>query len=905
MAKYNKMKKILAIDDQIDNLITLKAVIKTQLKDYEVLTATSGKEGIELAIEEQPDTILLDIIMPEMDGFETCRKLKESDLTKHIPIILLTAIKTDPKSRVKGLEIGADAFLSKPIDPYELMAQVGVTLRIKKAEDKLREDKQQLANKVLEKTSELQESEERFKKAILLSPNPIMIYNEDGKLLQISKGFTFFSGYNFNDVPTFDDFLEKALLKDKLSKYSFNKFIEEKESQDLGNWEIKTKTGDTRFWQIYITPLGIFEDGKKSLLTAAFDITPRIKAQEELLKLNVAIEQSANTIVITNAEGKIEYTNPIFEKISGYTCEEVIGQNPRILNAGTLPKEHYDEMWKTISSGKIWEGEFHNKKKNGELYWEHAIISPIKNQKGIIKNYLAVKENITEKKLAVEALKKSEYQYKTLFENAGDGICILDLEGNIIVANKSFANMHGYSINETKNLNVTDIDTPETAIKFKNRIKRIIDGKIMRISVDHYHKNGNIINLDVIACPIELENQNRIVAFHRDVTKQKETTKNLEKALEKATEADRLKTAFLHNVSHEIRTPMNGIMGFADLLTNPELSHEDMLNYVDVISISGRRMLNTLNQLMDISMLETGQAKMHLSVFNINKELNRNLSFFLPEVDKKGMTISLSKDLQDEDTEIKADKEKFNAILTNLIKNSIKYSAEGKIEFGYKLKGNQLEFYVRDEGIGIPPDRQEAIFERFVQADIEDKKAYEGAGLGLSISKSYVEMMDGKIWVESEPGKGSKFYFTLPFTKVAKTNVSQKADIEKTQIIKQKNKVKLLIVEDEEFADAYLTEILDEEQFELLHAADGVEAVNASKENPDLDIILMDIKLPLKDGFIATKEIREFNKKVKIIAQTAYALPGDKEKTLNAGCDDYISKPIIKEVLLEKISKHI
>lgn len=897
------MKKILAIDDQIDNLITLKAVIKTQLKDYEVITSTSGKEGIELAIEEQPDTILLDIIMPEMDGFETCKNLKSNDLTKHIPIILLTAIKTDPKSRVKGLEIGADAFLSKPIDPYELMAQVGVTLRIKKAEDELREDRKLLAQKVSEKTSELQESEERFKKAILLSPNPIMIHNEDGELLQSSKGFSLNSGYTKDDVPTYKDFLNKAITNKNLSNYNFNNFIELNDSQDLGNWEINTKTGDTRFWQTFVTPLGKFKDGKKSLLTAAFDITPRIKAQEELLKLNIAIEQSANTVVITNTEGNIEYTNPTIEKVSGYSSEEAMGQNPRFLNAGTLPKEYYTEMWKTISAGKIWEGEFHNKKKSGELYWEHAIITPIKNQEGIIKNYLAVKENITEKKLAAESLKKSEHQYKTLFENAGDGICIIDLGGNIIEANQSFADMHGYSISEARSLNVTNIDTPETANKFKSRIKKIIDGQTIRINVDHRHKNGNIIHLDVIACPIELENQNRIVAFHRDITKQIETKKNLEKALEKATEADRLKTAFLHNVSHEIRTPMNGIMGFADLLKTPDLSYQDMMNYVDVISISGRRMLNTLNQLMDISMLETGQSKMHLSIFNINEELERNLSFFKPEVDNKGMTISFNKNLDDNDALVKTDKEKFNAVIANLIKNSIKYSNKGNIEFGYKLNGKQLIFYVKDEGIGIPPNRQEAIFERFVQADIEDKKAYEGSGLGLSISKSYVEMMEGKIWVESEPGKGSTFYFTLPYSKIQSEPAANKITSDKAHIIKPTKKVKLLIVEDEEFADAYLTEILNEDYFELLHAYDGVDAVNTSRDNPDLDIILMDIKLPLKDGYTATKEIRKFNTKVKIIAQTAYALSGDKEKTIKAGCDDYISKPIDKTLLLQKINK--
>ncbi|PLX12326.1 MAG: hypothetical protein C0598_06225, partial [Marinilabiliales bacterium] len=887
------MKKILAIDDQPDNLVTLKAVLKTQLKNCEVITARSGQEGIDLAIEHQPDTILLDIIMPEMDGFETCNKLKENHQTNHIPIILITAIKTDPKSRIRGLEIGADSFLSKPIDPYELIAQVKVTLRIKQAEDELRKDKKVLKKRVEEKTSELKKSEDRFKTAIALSPNPVMIINEDGSIIQLSKGFTDYSGFDVKEVSNFDEFTKKLNINRGNKKIKFSEYFDKQETEDIGLWDITSINGTSRNWQVYLTPLGSFQDGKKSLLAVAFDITERIKAQDELIKLNHAIEQSANTIVITDTEGRIEYVNPAFTKVTGFSIEEAIGENPRILNAGTTSDEYYKKMWETISSGKVWEGEFHNKTKSGEYFWEHVIITPIKDKYGKIKNYLSVKENITDQKKAIELLKKSEYQYKTLFDNAGDGIGIIDQMGNIMVSNESFAKMHGYTIEETAKLNIKDLDTPETAKEFKSRMDKIIKGEIVNLNVDHYHKNGNIIHLNVTACPIEIDGENQIVGFHRDVTKQIETTKNLKEALEKAKEADKLKTAFLHNVSHEIRTPMNGILGFADLLKSPDITQEDMNSYIDVISISGKRMLNTLNQLMDISILETGQAKLFLTSISLKSELENIRSFFMAEAEDKGLSIDLNLTKKDAKTLLKTDKDKFRTILNNLIKNAIKYSKEGTIEIGFNVSGERIIFYVKDDGIGISEDRQDAVFERFVQADIEDKKAFEGSGLGLSISKSYVELMGGKMWLESKPGKGSTFFFTLPHIKSENEIISKKNP-------KNKN-LKILIVDDEDFASIYLTDVLSERKYKLLHATNGKDAIDIVKGNPDIDIVLMDIKMPILDGISATKEIRKFNKEIIIIAQTAYALEGDREKTLEAGCNDYISKPIDKQKLFKKL----
>lgn len=240
----------------------------------------------------------------------------------------------------------------------------------------------------------------------------------------------------------------------------------------------------------------------------------------------------------------------------------------------------------------------------------------------------------------------------------------------------------------------------------------------------------------------------------------------LNRAKEKAEESDRLKSAFLANMSHEIRTPMNGIIGFADLLKEPGLSGDEQQRYIQLIEKSGKRMLSIINDIVDISKIEAGLIQLNYKVVNINTKMEFIYSFFKPQADAKGLELRYTTSLQDPETLIRTDGEKLYAILTNLVKNAIKYTPAGSIEFGYTLDEcrQYLYFYVKDTGIGIKADRHEAIFERFIQADIEDRMAYQGAGLGLAISKAYAEMLGGKIGVESEEGRGSTFYFYLPYT---------------------------------------------------------------------------------------------------------------------------------------------
>ena len=373
---------------------------------------------------------------------------------------------------------------------------------------------------------------------------------------------------------------------------------------------------------------------------------------------------------------------------------------------------------------------------------------------------------------------------------------------------------------------------------------------------------------------------------------------------EKAQQADKLKSAFLANMSHEIRTPMNGILGFAELLKEPGHSGMQQQEYIRIIEKSGARMLNIINAIVDISRIEAGLMEVHIAESDINEQVEYIYTFFKPEVENKGMQLSCIKSLVGEEAIIKTDREKLYAILTNLVKNAIKYSNTGSIEFGYTKKERNIEFFVTDTGIGIPKHRQDAVFERFIQADIHDKNALQGAGLGLSIAKAYVEMLGGKIWVESEEGKGTTFRFTIPYTTKPLEKISFKKEIQAEKTDFQDKKLKILIAEDDKTSEMLITLSLKKISSELLFASTGTEAVETCRKSTDIDLVLMDVQMPDLNGYEATRQIRQFNKDIIIIAQTAFGLSGDREKAIEAGCNDYISKPISKDELLMIVRKH-
>jgi CheY-like chemotaxis protein len=291
-----------------------------------------------------------------------------------------------------------------------------------------------------------------------------------------------------------------------------------------------------------------------------------------------------------------------------------------------------------------------------------------------------------------------------------------------------------------------------------------------------------------------------------------------------------------------------------------------------------------------------------LKVSDIGNHLLFIETLFRPEIENKGMSLAIRRMMSPEEVCILTDSDKLRAILSNLVRNAIKYSAKGIIEVGYEQKGESIEFFVRDQGIGIPKDRQSAIFERFIQADISDKQARQGAGLGLTITKFYVEMLGGKIRVDSEEGRGSVFYFTIPYDPHLRKQPVNGVAPDGNRI--PKKKLKILIAEDNELSGMLLSLQVKSFGEEIITVNSGIKAIEACRENPDIDLILMDIQMPVMGGYEAIQQIRQFNREVIIIAQTAYGLVGERRKTLEAGCNDYITKPINVKELKELIHRY-
>jgi CheY-like chemotaxis protein len=353
------------------------------------------------------------------------------------------------------------------------------------------------------------------------------------------------------------------------------------------------------------------------------------------------------------------------------------------------------------------------------------------------------------------------------------------------------------------------------------------------------------------------------------------------------------------NMSHEIRTPMNGILGFADLLKTPELSGESQKLYIEAITSSGKRMLDIINDLIDISRIEAGQTELKKEKTNVTALLKEMLLFFTPEAEKK--KISLKSDIRmSDDFEIETDRTKLAQIITNLLKNALKFTPRnGLIELSSWIEdGNHIFFSVSDNGMGVRKELQGKIFERFRQGDRADE--HEGVGLGLAISRAYVEILGGEIGIESEPGLGSKFFFSLPFEKAAKEETAGISDTKQAQSTPRLN---ILVAEDDDLSYFLINETLKKNNISSIHAVDGKEAVDIIRDRHDIDLILMDIKLPVMNGLEATREIKKINPDVPVIAQSAYAGQEDIQRSIEAGCDDYISKPVDIRLLIDKINR--
>jgi len=501
-----------------------------------------------------------------------------------------------------------------------------------------------------------------------------------------------------------------------------------------------------------------------------------------------------------------------------------------------------------------------------------------------------------------------------LLNNVGHALIATDVHGNVIYWNSSAEKIYGWSSVEAMGQKINNL-TPaqQTKEQAEELMKKLSEGKTCSGEFLVKRKDGSSFPAYVTDTPI-IDAKGKLIGLigiSSDITERKLTEKELIKAKEKAEESDRLKAAFLANISHEIRTPMNGILGFTELLKRPMLTGEKKKKYIGIIEKSSARMLNIINDIVNLSKIESGQMKISVSDTNVNEVIDNILNFFKQEAEQRKIQISYKNTLPVKEAIVKTDRVKISAVLSNLVENAIKFTENGSIEFGYEKKGDCLEFFVKDTGIGIPQSQKELIFERFRQGSESFNRKYEGAGLGLSISKAYIEMLGGKIWVECNPDraikagigseKGSTFFFTIPYHPRQLTEITDMTDLDDNIPDDQSRKLKVLIAEDDRLSQILLTRITERIVKEFIKVSTGPEAVEACRYNPDIDLILMDIKMPEMDGYEATRQIRKFNKEVAIIAQTTYGLAGEKAKAIRAGCNDYIAKPVDPALLIKKI----
>ena len=698
---------------------------------------------------------------------------------------------------------------------------------------------------------------------------------------------------------------ERSLLKNRRfslfvsvdTRPIFNLFLDKVfQTKSKETCEVKLITiGDS---PMHVLFTGISTENQMQCNITLVDITRNKQLEEKLLFINKAVESAGDAIGISDAQGRHIYQNKALSDIFGYaTAEELqaAGGGAAVVKDPEVAKD----MFENIMRGKPWSGELEMVTKSGNIFPAYERADAITNSEGDIVGLIGVIQDITGRKQVEETLRSISEFNQSLLKTIPFGMDIVDENGNILFLSDTLKQHFGEDALGKKCWNLyrddnkqcsecplhSGINVGETKTYETNGV---LGGKTFEI----YH-TGMIFN-----------GQKAMLEAFINITERKHYEQDIIIAKEHAEESDRLKSAFLANMSHEIRTPMNGILGFAGLLKEPDLTGEEQQKYIRIIEKSGARMLNIINDIVDISKIEAGLMEVDLNESNINDQVEYIYTFFKPEVENKGLGLFFKNSLPAKEAIIETDPEKLYAILTNLVKNAIKYTREGSIDFGYEKKGEYLEFFVKDTGIGIAGNRQEAIFERFIQADIEDTKAQQGAGLGLAITKAYVEMLGGKIRVESDEGIGSIFYFTIPYnvekhSKIITANVGSAKDIE----VQIKN-LKILIVEDDETSDFLITSMLKKNDHEVLHVKTGVESVEACRNNPDIDLILMDIRMPGMGGYEATRQIRGFNKDVIIIAQTAYGLSGDRQKAIDAGCNEYLSKPIDKNELMRLMQKY-
>ncbi len=590
-------------------------------------------------------------------------------------------------------------------------------------------------------------------------------------------------------------------------------------------------------------------------------------------------------------------------KIFGYMHDELIG----MFATAVIAEECREQVRKNISNKVEEPYEVLGLRKDGTKFDAEIQAKEIIYQGKNIR--LTAVRDITARKADEEKILESEGKFKAIFEEAGDGILIGNTKGEIVEANDSFCKLSGYKKEDLISKHISVIFSEEALKKNPLRFDLLDIGQSVMIEREIIPPNGPPIPIEMNSRKV---NENYYISILRDLSERnkveerlRESNIQLKKAKEKAEESDKLKSEFLANMSHEVRTPMNGIVGFAEMLNEPELEAENREYYTKIIINSSNQLKRIIDDILEISILETKQVSVLPNEVNLNTLLLNVFSIYDDKAKANKTPLFLHKGLNDISCVVQTDEVKLLKILNNLLDNAINYTHSGKIELGYDLVGLEIQFYVKDTGIGINKNMQDVIFDRFSQEDKSLSSSFSGLGLGLSIAKQNTELLGGKIWVESIKGKGSTFFFTIPYK--LSENVLQEIEIEKGFEIKSQ-KIDVLVGEDEEVNYLFIEALIKRLDFQVnpIHAKDGKEAIDIFKSHKDIPIVLMDIKMPKIDGLEAASVIKKINPNTKIVILTAYTFFGKEKQELINEYDGYLSKPIEKQeflVLMNKLLK--
>ena len=787
----------------------------------------------------------------------------------------------------------------------------------------------------------LRNNEARLRTLVQTLPDLIWLKDTKGAYLSCNTMFARFIGAREDDIigKTDYDFFERELA-DFFREHDRKAIVAGKPTRNE-EWVTFADDGHRALLDTIKTPMFDSEGMLLGVLGIGRDITERKQAEETLHDSHQDLYRMLNSMYEgaygVDINGNCTFVNRAFLQMLGYQNDhEVLGKHLHEL----IHHSHYDGSPYPSSECKMYRSYQINQTINisDEVFWrKDGVAIPVEywshpiEKDGVVIGSIATFIDITERKQAEEALKQANTELENLHNNLDEAVFSVDLIHNkMLHASIAHETVFGHSQAEFFNNPQLwyEIVVPEDKPIVDAGYPVLFSGKNLHHEFRIVHPDGQIRWIEAKMNPT-LDSKGKLIRIDgiaTNITARKQAEEELIKAKERAEESDRLKTSFLNNISHEIRTPFNGLLGFLSLIQDEYLPTSERDEYISIINKSADRLMNTINDIVEISQIQAGQTKLTISKTNIRKLSSELYSRFKPDVESGGLKFFLNDDLPNNIESIYTDSLKLNTILSHLIGNAIKFTKEGSIQFEIRFvdQGNEfgrdkaylfstpfkLQFSVKDTGVGIAKSKIHAIFEKFMQADGSNTRQFEGSGLGLSIAKAYVEMLGGKIWVESDPEgisqeKGSTFYFTIPFfNEPEEKNVVENVD-SAGDSGNQIKPLKILIAEDDENSAALIALAFSKLNKDILFATTGVEAVKVCRNHPDIDLVLMDIKMPVMDGYEATRLIRKFNNDVVIIAQTAYALIGDREKAIEAGCNDYISKPINNEKLLGLIQKYL